>query len=90
MRKENETTNNRKPMAYDTLLGSVICWLFGHKISETTDSGYLICDRCKKHEYYDLSFYNGMPFHKAYRYIKGTPMRIYYWYRLKFFNELPF
>lgn len=28
------------------------CLLFGHKISDSTDSGYQICERCGMHEYY--------------------------------------
>jgi hypothetical protein len=32
---------------------NLTCFLFYHKISKLTDSGYGICDRCKSHEYYD-------------------------------------
>ena len=35
-----------------------MCFLFGHKISDTTDSGYATCDRCSAHEYYDREFTN--------------------------------
>lgn len=29
------------------------CRLFGHKKSKFTDSGYIVCERCGMHEYYD-------------------------------------
>lgn len=32
------------------------CFFFGHKISSITDSGFMTCDRCKAHEYYDNNF----------------------------------
>lgn len=35
-----------------------LCFLFGHKISKTTDSGYCICERCVAHEYYDREYSN--------------------------------
>jgi hypothetical protein len=70
---------------------NIICWLFGHKISETTDRVYCICDRCGMHEYYDYDrFYNGIPFRRAWWWIKYLPIRIHYWYRSFFFKDLPF
>ena len=35
---------------------NILCFLFGHKISKTTDSGYHICNRCEAHEYYDREY----------------------------------
>jgi len=31
----------------------ISCFLFGHKISEYTDSGSPFCENCKQHAYYD-------------------------------------
>jgi hypothetical protein len=53
MKKENETTNNSKPMAYDTLLGVVKCLFQKHKLTEGEIQGkrFRYCERCKYTQY---------------------------------------
>lgn len=37
----------------------MLCKIIGHKIDKRfTDSGYVICQRCGAHEYYDHDKYN--------------------------------
>ena len=67
-----------------------ICFLFWHKTSKFNDSGYLICDRCGKHEYWDGDFYNGLVILKAYNYIKSILFKVESWYKIKYKNQLPF
>lgn len=74
-----------------TLLSNVICWWIGHDIGKYNDSGYEVCQRCNKHEYYDYKTWDrGMPFHKLYRWIRHKLLLLKSWYKIKFFNELPF
>ncbi len=49
----------------------IICYLFGHKTGKLTDSGYEICSRCHKHEYYDSdTYFKSNTINKIYRYHK--------------------
>jgi len=44
--------------------------ILGHKTStEYTDSGYLICERCGSHEYYDFPMFNSLPLIYIPRYV---------------------
>ena len=71
------------------VLGNVICYLWSHKIAYN-DSGCDVCGRCGKHEYYDNDFHNGKPFLKLYFWFIHKFLLFKSWYKIKFFNELPF
>jgi len=53
MNKKNETSNNSKPMAHDTLLGVVKCLFKKHKLTEGEIQGkrFRYCERCKYTQY---------------------------------------
>lgn len=71
-----------------TLLCNVICWWVGHKVGKINDSGYDVCERCEKHEYYDYkTWYKGQPLHKLYRKVRQIPINIKTWYRCRFFTS---
>jgi hypothetical protein len=77
-----------KPKLY-TMLGNVFCYLWRHKIA-FNDSGCDVCGRCGKHEYYDNDFDSGKPLFKTYYLIRHKLLLLKSWYKIKFFNELPF
>lgn len=45
--KEHEQCTKHSAMA------RFICFAWGHKIAEETESGYEYCERCNAHSYYD-------------------------------------
>jgi hypothetical protein len=66
-----------------------ICYLFGHKTGDLNDSGYPVCEICNSHSYYDDWNKSGYLF-KPYNYLRFKWIKFRIWYRLKYFNELPF
>ena len=40
-------------MKKDKIVNHVICYLFGHKENDMTDSGYPFCKRCGCHSYWE-------------------------------------
>ena len=66
----------------------IICYIFGHNEEDFTDSGYMICKRCKCHEYYDGWGIGIFAFiwQRIKRKIGRIKDEIYY----RIFNELPF
>lgn len=72
-----------------SILNNFICYLWKHKITDN-DNGCDICGRCSRHEYYDNDFHNGKPFIKIYFLFRHKLLLFQSWYRIKFFNRLPF
>ena len=67
------------------------CYIFGHKIAKYTDSGYLFCERCDKHEYYDdCEIYHTGIIKRIINLIKYPINNVNCWYKTHIKNELPF
>jgi hypothetical protein len=77
------------------ILGAIISRFFcskilGHKVDlGYTDSGYMVCKRCKMHEYYDSNFNSPALFLISKR-IKWWIFEKYKDYKQSQSNELPF
>lgn len=73
---------------------NIICYLFGHKTSKITDSGYPVCERCECHSYYND--WNNCakilkPFTFILRFYYQSKYNVKHWYDTKFNgNKLPF
>ena len=70
---------------------SIKCKLFGHKPEDFTDSGYLVCSRCKAHEYYDHDKWFNYGF--VPRLPRIIPTKFWLWkaeFDFKYRNKLPF
>lgn len=87
--QNNNSVKNQSSNSHYHMLGDVICYLWRHKIAYN-DSGYDVCGRCGKHEYYDSDFHNGKPIFKMYFWFRHKFLLFKSWYKIKFFNELPF
>lgn len=85
-----------KPLTLHSVCARFLCLCFGHKLSDTTDSGYSYCTRCAAHEYWDTKEYNSNKWNNA-----AYLLKPFYWVRLKyklmvsnlkirFKNEMPF
>lgn len=89
--KAQDNNSIKKPYSnsHYHMLGNVICYFWKHKIAYN-DNGCDVCGRCGRHEYYDNDFHNGKPFLKLYFWIRHKFLLFKSWYKIKFFNELPF
>ena len=71
----------------NTMLAEVICYLYGHKV---TDNDYDVCDRCKRHAYYDSDWNRGQLFFKMKNFFKWKIYMAKQWYKRVVLKELPF
>lgn len=71
------------------MLAEVICYLYGHKVL-FNDSGCDVCDRCKRHAYYDTDWNKGQLFFKAKTFFRWKLYKFKCWYRRVVLKELPF
>lgn len=71
------------------MLAEVICYLYGHKVL-FNDSGCDVCDRCKRHAYYDSDWNKGQLFFKAKNFFRWKLYKFKCWYRRVVLKELPF
>ena len=85
-----------QPLTLYSVMARFLCLCVGHKISDTTDSGYNYCTRCAAHEYWDTKEYNSNKWSNA-----GYLLKPIYWVRwqynlmvsnlkIRFRNEMPF
>lgn len=82
----------------------ITCKLLGHKLSDTTDSGFHFCERCNAHSYYDdpvtgfsdVDNWNGdgvlfWPFRWARYHLTQLGRKASFWYRRTIQkDDLPF
>jgi hypothetical protein len=72
-------------------MDKVLCFLFGHKDNDETDSGYHWCRRCMKHEWFDNdTYFMSAYLFKPVWYIKRKCNLLLSNIRIRFYNQLPF
>lgn len=85
-----------QPLTLYSVMARLLCLCVGHRLSDTTDSGYNYCTRCGAHEYWDTKEYNSNKWNNA-----GYLRKPFYWVwwqyllmvsnlKAKFRNEMPF
>ena len=81
MRYLNKNSYNPTPLTIRNVMARFHCFLFGHKLSNNTDSGYHYCIRCNVHEYWDTKEYGSNYWENA-----GWLLKPFQWIKRKYNN----